>query len=57
MMLMPQKKCVRYRTIEVGKGRERGYAHICVRKTKGRRGGYTEITPSGIHHKKLKRMV
>jgi hypothetical protein len=51
---MPEKKCIRYRTIKVGKGKKKGYAHICIRKTKGKRGGRTEITPTGIHKYKLR---
>lgn len=54
---MPEKKCSRYRTIIVGKGKKKGYTHVCIRKTKGKRGGRTEITPSGIHKYKIKKVV
>jgi len=52
---MPLKKCIRYRTIKLGK--KGAYARICVRKTKGKKGGRTEITPSGIHHKRLRKVA
>jgi hypothetical protein len=55
---MPEKKCLRYRTIKVGKTKAtRGYAHICVRKTKGKKGGRTEITRTGIHKYKMRKVV